>query len=780
MSGHRRRVILCASVVLLSSLEPALAAAAEPLVRVRTPRFIESLEEPSALAIGPDGSIHVCEALGHRVSVFDRTGVPLRRWGSFGKADREFDGPRGIAVSEDGRVWVADTGNDRIQVFTAEGAFERQWGRHGSNSGEFDEPLGLAVRGDRVFVADSRNNRVQVFRRDGTFLFFVWSFGYLDGAFDRPVDVAVDRDGVFYVSDQGNSRIQKFSPEGRFLLAFGGRGRRGGLLLEPRGLDERDGRLTIADPHTHRLVTFDLSGEVQGEWTLGGENGSYGIDAPSDVASFPSGDERVVCSAVEDRCQIVSPETEFMPPPEGDSRRIARDGYGVGGSGEAIVVASRETGVPFVVDLSGRHPALLVRLGGPGREFLEFMRPSGFDLDLRGGTMLVSDTGNARLQRLRLGRSSGDPRRFDPARTSFVKGLDLDDHEGLVIEPAGWVLDPGTVEPGAIVSDSRRRLLVADTVWRRIVALDTGFHLAGTWGGFGDEDGRFRTLAGLAIDPAGTTVYVLDAGRRRVQAFDLDGHLRVAWGGPGDGRGEFRAPSGISVGRDGSVYVVDRGANRVQRFDRRGSWLSAWGNAGAGPGQFRRPEAIHVDGGGRVIVIDSANRRAQVFTAAGRYLWEMSLDPGALAAAGARRLKPVRSAAPSRGRTDDCRTSSASNAGRYTVCIKTIPEAIPLNEPFTMSVLVYEDPARSRLAQKVILQVDATMPEHHHGMTLKPLVSAIDGPLLQDLPPGHGARGDGRFEVRGMLFHMPGRWEIQFDITHGAVTERAQIEINLD
>jgi len=72
------------------------------------------------------------------------------------------------------------------------------------------------------------------------------------------------------------------------------------------------------------------------------------------------------------------------------------------------------------------------------------------------------------------------------------------------------------------------------------------------------------------------------------------------------------------------------------------------------------------------------------------------------------------------------------------------------------------------------------MPEHHHGMTLKPLVSAIDGPLLQDLPPGHGARGDGRFEVRGMLFHMPGRWEIQFDITHGAVTERAQIEINLD
>jgi hypothetical protein len=31
-----------------------------------------------------------------------------------------------------------------------------------------------------------------------------------------------------------------------------------------------------------------------------------------------------------------------------------------------------------------------------------------------------------------------------------------------------------------------------------------------------------------------------------------------------------------------------------------------------------------------------------------------------------------------------------------------------------------------------------------------------------------------------MLFHMPGRWEIHCDITHGAVTERAQIEIVLD
>jgi tripartite motif-containing protein 71 len=764
-------VILTVLAVLVSSSGTVRPEPPELSGRGRASRFIEPVLEPSAVAVGPDGSIYVSEALGNRVSVFDRTGAPLRRWGSLGKGEREFDGPRGISVSEDGRVYVADTGNDRIQVFTADGRFERQWGRHGAGAGEFDEPLGLVAAGDRVFVADSRNNRIQVFGRDGTFLFFVWSYGYHDGAFDRPVDVAVDRDGNFYVSDQGNSRIQKFSPEGRFVVAWGGKGRLGGLLDEPGGLDERDGRLIVADPYSHRLVTFDRSGTLLGEWSASGGYGSQGLDAPSDVASFASGDELVVCSAVEDRCQVVVPGEDPAPATEDGSRPIARDGYAVGGAGDALVVASRETGVPFIIDLSRKAPGLILKLGGSGREPGEFMRPSGFDLDRSGGTILVSDSGNARLQRLELGPN---------ATTSFVRGIVLGDQEKLDVEPGGWGLDPATVEPGAIARDSRGRLFLADTVGRRIVVLDRDFHLVGSWGGFGDEDGRFRNPVGLAIAPAGSTVYVLDAGQRRVQAFGIDGRFRFAWGGTGEAPGEFLAPSGISIGKDGSVYVVDRGANRVQRFDRRGARISAWGSEGSGPGQFRKPEAVHVDGRGRVIVIDSGNRRAQLFTAAGRFVSEFSLDPTKMTAAPVRRSRPVRKAARHAGSPEVCRASIASNGGRYTVCATTLPDPVPQNAPFAVSVSVYENSPGGALAHNVILDVDATMPEHHHGMTVTPQVRAIGGPAVQELLTGHGAMGNGRFEVRGMLFHMPGRWEIHFDITHGAITERAQFEIELD
>jgi hypothetical protein len=208
--------------------------------------------------------------------------------------------------------------------------------------------------------------------------------------------------------------------------------------------------------------------------------------------------------------------------------------------------------------------------------------------------------------------------------------------------------------------------------------------------------------------------------------------------------------------------------------------LASWGGPGSADGQFFRPEAIYVDGHGRVVVIDSGNGRAQAFTPAGRLLWEMPLDPSKLAAAAPRaERKPRRVDAPRRAPMD-CANAVVSNAGRYTVCATIEPHPVPFGEPFAMNVSVYEGAKPGRLAQNVVLDVDAAMPEHRHGMGGKPIVRAVNGPPVQDLLPGHGAMANGLFEVRGMLFHMPGRWEIHFDLTHGAITERAQLEIVLD
>ena len=108
--------------------------------------------------------------------------------------------------------------------------------------------------------------------------------------------------------------------------------------------------------------------------------------------------------------------------------------------------------------------------------------------------------------------------------------------------------------------------------------------------------------------------------------------------------------------------------------------------------------------------------------------------------------------------------ASPSNAGTYHVSYVTHPSPIPMNEPFAIEFWV-ESAAGTALGDSLHVEVDGRMPHHHHGMYRVPIV--------QKLGPGH-------YQADGMLFHMPGYWEIYFDIRHEGVTERAQFSVEID
>ena len=57
---------------------------------------------------------------------------------------------------------------------------------------------------------------------DGEFVAQFGSYGAGRGQLNRPSDVAVDPEGDVYVCDWGNSRVQAFAPDGRFLTSFVG------------------------------------------------------------------------------------------------------------------------------------------------------------------------------------------------------------------------------------------------------------------------------------------------------------------------------------------------------------------------------------------------------------------------------------------------------------------------------------------------------------------------------------------------------------------------------
>ena len=85
------------------------------------------------------------------------------------------------------------------------------------------------------------------------------------------------------------------------------------------------------------------------------------------------------------------------------------------------------------------------------------------------------------------------------------------------------------------------------------------------------------------------------------------------------------------------------------------------------------------------------------------------------------------------------------------------PVPIPLDRHFALDISVCGAPVTA-------LRVDADMPAHRHGMNYRVEVQP---------------RGDGRFEARGLLFHMPGRWRLIFDVDAGGRTQRLTQELDV-
>ncbi len=98
-----------------------------------------------------------------------------------------------------------------------------------------------------------------------------------EGEMNMPIAVAVDRNGNVYLSDWGNSRIQKFDSNGQFLLAWGTPGSAPGQFNTPQQLaiDSQD-RLYVVEAGNNRVQRFDLNGNFLGGWgSLGSEPGQF-------------------------------------------------------------------------------------------------------------------------------------------------------------------------------------------------------------------------------------------------------------------------------------------------------------------------------------------------------------------------------------------------------------------------------------------------------------------------------------------------------------------------
>src|SRR3989454_937028 len=93
--------------------------------------------------------------------------------------------------------------------------------RPGDGPGELIWPAGIALDSQgNVYVADHKNHRVQKFTPEGAFLMQFGHYGTGKGQLNRPTDVAIDPDGDVYVCDWANHRVQVFGPDGKFVTSL--------------------------------------------------------------------------------------------------------------------------------------------------------------------------------------------------------------------------------------------------------------------------------------------------------------------------------------------------------------------------------------------------------------------------------------------------------------------------------------------------------------------------------------------------------------------------------
>jgi hypothetical protein len=86
------------------------------------------------------------------------------------------------------------------------------------------------------------------------------------------------------------------------------------------------------------------------------------------------------------------------------------------------------------------------------------------------------------------------------------------------------------------------------------------------------------------------------------------------------------------------------------------------------------------------------------------------------------------------------------DSAQFQLAYKPTPTPIPLGRHFSIDFVLCPRDGASLPAE---VRVDATMPEHKHGMNYRPSVKAL---------------ALGQFRAEGLMFHMPGRWELVFEL----------------
>ena len=145
------------------------------------------------------------------------TGEVIDHWGA-----ETFVMPHGLTIDDQDHLWLTDVGLHQVLKFDSAGNLLMTLGERGipgEDEAHFNMPTDVAIAPDGSFyVSDGYvNSRITKFSQDGKYIASWGTKGTDAGQFDVPHSIALDSQGRVYVADRGNARIQIFDETGQFL-----------------------------------------------------------------------------------------------------------------------------------------------------------------------------------------------------------------------------------------------------------------------------------------------------------------------------------------------------------------------------------------------------------------------------------------------------------------------------------------------------------------------------------------------------------------------------------
>ena len=221
------------------------------------PALKASIDSPFGIALDRKGNLYIADRRNNRVRKVNVQGIITTvagdggyfMMGDNGPAYRaSIAGPTGVVVDDQGTLYIADRENNRIRAVDSQGMISTVVGTgqqdyNGDSEVARDTnlhlPFGVALNPDgKLLVIDRSNYRIRsIDLKRGTVKtiagngnkMFAGDGGPATGAtLSFPHGIAVDKNDNVLISDKGNYRIRKISPEG-IIHTIAGNGIRGNV-----------------------------------------------------------------------------------------------------------------------------------------------------------------------------------------------------------------------------------------------------------------------------------------------------------------------------------------------------------------------------------------------------------------------------------------------------------------------------------------------------------------------------------------------------------------------